>query len=113
MSAEQERNKRENTIEQTISQGTSLFNEENKLFFAGVEGSVPTGARYRIGYSDRDITNNLRLRPTDPFRSEYQSFLGVTVTQPLLKDFGFPATAANYISSGLFTPIPGFFITCR
>src|SRR6185312_2761832 len=51
--------------------------------------------RYRVGYSDRDITNNLRLRPTDPFRSEYQSFFGVTVTQPLLKDFGFPATLAR------------------
>lgn len=93
--AAQEKNERENTIEQTISQGTSLFREENKTFSAGVEGLVPTGARYRIGYSDRDITNNLRLRPTDPFRSEYQSFLGVTVTQPLLKDAGLSSTMAR------------------
>jgi len=94
-SSSQEHNKRENTIEQTISQGTSLFEEDNKLFSAGLEGLVPTGARYRIGWSERDITNNLRLRPTDPFRNEFQAFLGVTVTQPLLKDFGLSATMAR------------------
>ncbi len=95
MSIEREGNKRENTIEQTISQGTAFFEEDNTLFAAGVEGLAPTGGRYRVGWSERDISNNLRIRPTDPFRREFQGFLGVTLTQPLLKDFGLNSTLAR------------------
>lgn len=94
-SYEREANERENTIEQIISQGTTYFEEDNKLFAAGLEGLVPTGARYRMGWSERDLYNNLRVRPTDPLRREFQAFLGLTLTQPLLKDFGFNATLAR------------------
>src|SRR5690606_22256840 len=82
-SGSEEFNRRENTVEQTISQGTSVFQERNKLYSAGVEGFLPTGARYNVGYSVRDLNNNLRVLPTDPFRRQYQSFLGLTLTQPL------------------------------
>lgn len=95
ISAESESNDRENTIEQTISQGTSFFSEENANYAAGLEGLTPTGARYRIGWSGRDIANNLRVRATDPFREQFQTFVGITVTQPLLKDFGLSATLAR------------------
>lgn len=94
-SIEREGNERENTIEQQISQGTAFFNENNNLFAVGVEGISVTGARYRLGWSERDLSNNLRIRPTDPFRSQFQAFLGLTLTQPLLKDFGFSATLAR------------------
>jgi len=94
-SASQEYNNRKNTIEQTISQGTAAFEEKNKLYSAGIEGLAPTGARYNIGYSVRDLNNNLRVLPTDPFRRQYQSFLGVTITQPLLKDAGFSSSMAR------------------
>lgn len=94
-SYEREANERENTIEQIISQGTAYFEEDNKLFAAGLEGLAPTGARYRFGWSERDLNNNLRVRATDPLRREFQAFLGLTLTQPLLKDFGFNATLAR------------------
>jgi outer membrane protein len=94
-SAEREGNERENTIEQQISQGTAFFNENNNLFALGVEGVALTGARYRVGWSERDLNNNLRLRATDPFRRQFQGFLGLTLTQPLLKDFGLNATLAR------------------
>lgn len=94
-SRSEEYNRRENTVEQTISQGTSAFQERNKLYSAGVEGFLPTGARYNAGYSVRDLNNNLRVLPTDPFRRQYQSFLGLTLTQPLLKDAGFSSSLAR------------------
>lgn len=95
VSGTKEYNNRKNTIEQTISQGTSAFEEENKLYSAGVEGLSPTGGRYNFGYSVRDLNNNLRVLPTDPFRRQFQSFLGVTVTQPLLKDAGLTSSLAR------------------
>jgi len=94
-SGAKEYNNRKNTIEQTISQGTTAFEEENKLYSAGIEGLSPTGARYNFGYSVRDLNNNLRVLPTDPFRRQFQSFLGVTVTQPLLKDAGLSSSLAR------------------
>lgn len=94
-SAAKEYNNRKNTVEQTISQGTTAFEEQNKLYSAGLEGFVPTGARYNIGYSVRDLNNNLRVLPTDPYRRQFQSFLGITLTQPLLKDMGFSSSMAR------------------
>lgn len=94
-SIEREGNERENTIEQIISQGTTFFDENNNRFAVGVEGATVTGARYRFGWSERDIHNNLRAgtRNNDLYR--FQAFLGLTLTQPLLKDFGFNATLAR------------------
>jgi len=91
----EEFNQRKNTVEQTISQGTAVFEEKNKLYSAGLEGLTPTGARYNFGYSVRDLNNNLRVLPTDPLLRQFQSFLGVTLTQPLLKDAGFSSSMAH------------------
>src|SRR5664280_519856 len=76
--ASQEYNQRLNTVEQTISQGTTVFQEKNKLYSTGIEGLSPTGARYNIGYSVHDLNNNLRVLPTDPLLRQYETFLGVT-----------------------------------
>jgi outer membrane protein TolC len=94
-SIEREANERENTIEQIISQGTEYFEEDNKLFAAGLEGLAPSGARYRMGWSERILDNNLSSRQLDPRERRFQAFLGLTLTQPLLKDFGFSATLAR------------------
>src|SRR5664280_197742 len=93
--ASQEYNQRLNTVEQTISQGTTVFQEKNKLYSTGIEGLSPTGARYNIGYSVHDLNNNLRVLPTDPLLRQYETFFGVTLTQPLLKDAGLSATLAH------------------
>jgi outer membrane protein TolC len=94
-SASQEYNQRLNTVEQTISQGTTVFQEKNKLYAAGIEGLSPTGATYNIGYSVHDLNNNLRVLPTDPLQRQFESFLGLTVSQPLLKDAGTSSTYAH------------------
>jgi len=88
-SARDEENSRQNTVEQFRNQLTSFFEEENKRYDLGVEGQFFSGARYRLGYSLNDLANNLTNSVvTDPFENEYQSFLGATITQPLLQGGG-------------------------
>jgi outer membrane protein TolC len=41
------------------------------------------------------LNNNLRVLPTDPLKRQFESFLGLTVSQPLLKDVGTASTYAH------------------
>ncbi len=94
-SARREENNRENTVEQFRSQLTSFFEEQNRRYDVGVEGQLQTGARYRFGYSLNDLSNNLTNNVVvDPFQNQYQSFLGATVTQPLLRGGGLAVSQA-------------------
>src|SRR5689334_20737807 len=98
-SASREANKRENTVEQQRSTFSDVFDERNNIYQGGLETLVPTGARVRLGYTLRDLWNNLQTQDNFLFRGatngEFQSFFGVTITQPLLKDAGYPATLAS------------------
>lgn len=93
-------NKRQNTAEQRRSTGVAEFEEDNNIYNGGLESLVPTGARIRLGYTLRDLKNNLQDPPlgtivTNSPSGEYQTFIGLSVTQPLLKNAWFPATMAN------------------
>ena len=93
-------NKRQNTAEQRRSTGVLIFDEENNIYNGGLEALIPTGAKIRLGYTLRDLRNNLQEPPigtivTNTPRSEYQTFAGISLTQPLLKNAWFPATLAN------------------
>jgi outer membrane protein TolC len=93
-------NRRENSAEQRRSSGVAIFEEKNNVYTTGIEGLVPTGARIRFGYTLRDMRNNLQDPPLGTIFTnfpgrEYQSFLGVSLTQPLLKNAWFSATMAN------------------
>jgi outer membrane protein TolC len=93
-------NERENTAEQRRSSGVAVFDEKNHIYNAGLEALVPTGARLRLGYTLRDLRNNLQdPQPgaivTNSPRGEFQTFAGISLTQPLLKNAWFSATLAN------------------
>jgi len=93
-------NKRENTAEQRRSSGVTVFEEKNNIYNAGIDTLIPTGAKIRLGYSLRDLRNNLQDPPlgtivTNSSDGEFQTFAGVNLTQPLLKNAWFPATLAN------------------
>jgi outer membrane protein len=99
-------NRRENTAEQRRSSGVAIFEEKNNVYTSGIEGLVPTGARIRFGYTLHDMRNNLQDPPVGTIFTnfpgrEYQSFLGVSVTQPLLKNAWLSATFANIRLAGL------------
>jgi outer membrane protein TolC len=93
-------NERENTAEQRRSTGEQFFKEKNNIYEGGLESLVPSGARVRLGYTLRNLDNNLQDPPlgvisTNAGRGEYQTFVGLSVTQPLLKNGWYPATMAN------------------
>lgn len=97
-SAVREENNRQNNTQQAASNnGVQVFHELNTLYNTGVNLNVPTGTQVQLGYTLSDLNNNI---PAGLFQaatvgSQWQSFAGVTVTQPLLKNFGFTASMAS------------------
>ena len=92
-SAEHNINDRKNTAEeQSNLGGLSVYNQENNLYSSGLEMLVPTGARVRLGYTLRDLRNN--RQPYYGLDREYESFAGLNLTQPLLKNGGYRVTMA-------------------
>ena len=99
------RTERQNSLEQRNSQsGLGVFKERNSIYEGGIESLVPTGARVRLGYTLRELNNNL---PVSAFSSvqntntEYQTFFGLSLEQPLLKGAWYPANLAAIRVAGL------------
>jgi outer membrane protein len=77
---------RQNTVEEERNQLTDIFEERNEFRDVGIEGLFFSGARYRLGYSESDLRNNLTNGTfRTEFESQYRTFLGAEVTQPLLR----------------------------
>ncbi|NOS71278.1 MAG: TolC family protein [Verrucomicrobia bacterium] len=109
--AQHEENNRRNTAEQASSQtplsilqnDKDVFREKNNIYTGGIESLLPTGTRLQLGYSLRQLENNLQiaralqqnLSLSNLVSPEYQSFVGITLTQPLAKNFGPAYTLAE------------------
>jgi outer membrane protein TolC len=98
-SVERDANKRTNDVQQQAAQaGQPSFDELNTIYDGGLESLMPTGGKIRLGYTLSDLYNNVSGSPFSPtvtnFTRQYETFVGATFTQPLLKDGGFtPALA--------------------
>jgi outer membrane protein TolC len=97
-----EGNKRTNNVEQSAEQsGQGLFQEQNSIYDSGLEQLIPTGGKIRLGYTLSDLDNNVNLSGGFPipannvFTKQYQTFVGATFLQPLLKNGGFTPTLAG------------------
>lgn len=64
--------------------------DQTDTYEAGVSGLVPWGLTYRLG----GTTTNYR-GTFNGYAENWDSFAGVSATQPLLRDFGFGATLAS------------------
>ena len=85
-SAERDENERRNTIEESLSQISPFFDEENISYSAAIEGRLPLGTEYRLGYDLRELSNNLTNRSANaPFDSEYVTFAGIKSYSTALK----------------------------
>jgi outer membrane protein len=86
--------RRENTIEQRASLvGRTNYFERNDTYNGGLEFLTPLGSKFRVGYDLKHLQNALNndLAPN----GEYSATVGITMTQPLLKNFGTGATLAR------------------
>lgn len=87
---------RENTAERLIALGVDDFEETTRVYDLRIEQPLPTGGRLGFGYTLRDIENNLReQRDLEGADREYDGFLGLTFSQPLLKNGGFSVVYAR------------------
>ncbi|HET6487480.1 MAG TPA: TolC family protein [Spirochaetia bacterium] len=74
--------RQQNTSLQQFQQlGQQVYDQKNDAFTVGVGGALPTGATYNLKAS---VT---RLQDTYVEQGQFQSFVGVTANQPLLKGF--------------------------
>ncbi len=77
---------------------SSVFLEQNTLYNAGIENLLGTGTKVRTGYVLRQLNNNIGAPQNNRdllVGNQYSTFLGVNLTQPLLKNFGPTATLAK------------------
>jgi len=59
VSVEHEDSRRENTVEESLSMFTPIFEEEDTAYSVSLEGTLLRGGRYRLGYTLEDLANNL------------------------------------------------------
>ena len=93
-------NDRPNTVEQQRNlSGIPILNENNRTIDTGIEAMTVTGAKVRLGYALNNFRNNLQplggTATTPGDTDEWQSFAGINITQPLLKNGGRAAALAN------------------
>jgi outer membrane protein TolC len=73
-----------------------LFDEENMRFDTAIKGKIPLGTEYEFTVELNSLKNTLNIdRPPSLFYPEYESFAGIRLTQPLLRDFGPEAQLAG------------------
>ena len=73
-----------------------IFEEENYRFKTAIKGKTPLGTEYEFGVELNSLRNTLNIdRPPSLFYPEYESFAGLRLTQPLLKDAGFKVQYAG------------------
>ena len=97
--------RRPNTVEQRRQlSGVPLLAEKNHLYSTSLETLTPLGSRISLTTSVSEFRNNLQQLTTGGFgatgNKETVTFVGVTLTQPLLKDAGKKiATAAIRVAA--------------
>ncbi|MFK5926820.1 MAG: TolC family protein, partial [Desulfuromusa sp.] len=102
-SLERESRDQRNSIEESLSRDlATTYSERNWNFDAAVQTLAPTGGKVKLGYNYNQLSNSLTRSLTDE-ENEYQMYLGVNLTQPLLKNAGAKATKTGIMSADLET----------
>jgi outer membrane protein TolC len=69
-----------------------IFEQRNHVGKLALTNKFATGTQVELGTTFRVLDNTLnRQSPPSLYNPEFESFTGVTITQPLLKDFGLGA----------------------
>jgi len=80
-------------LAQPILTEPQIFEQRNHIAKLALTQKLVTGTMLEFGTTTRVLDNTLNRRlPPSIFSPEWETFTGLTVTQPLLRDFG---TAAN------------------
>jgi len=82
-----------------VSGVPQIYMQDNDKYQASLDGKTPLGTHYTLGLRANQLGNNLNdvlngSMQSGAFSPEYDTFVGVTLTQPLLRDFGPSANLA-------------------
>ena len=106
---------RPNTVQQERSlSGLAEFDQQSQLYSTGVESMIPGGGRVRLGYSLNRLKNNLQgtssiFGTVRPPGSEFVTFTGVSLVQPLLKNaWGAELTPLRVAAQESFIAFQGY-----
>jgi outer membrane protein TolC len=84
------------TISPLLLETPTIFEQRNHVGKLSLVSKLPTGTTFDIGTSLRALDNTLnRSQPPGIFNPEYETFSGLTITQPLLRGFGTKANLAE------------------
>lgn len=106
-----EANRRTNNVQQIVQDNSGLFDERNTIYDSGIESLLPSGGKIRLGYTLSDLNNNINplgsilSTSNNVYTRQYQTFVGATFTQPLLKNAGFTPTLAALRMSAMDSEI--------
>jgi outer membrane protein TolC len=110
-SADREVDIRQNNTEQaSAADNITVLKETNDAYAGGLDTLISTGARIHLGYNLTDLRNNIpliipQINIPVPQGNQWQTFVGVTVSQPLLKNSGPAATMAEIRFAALSSKI--------
>ncbi|MCB1088749.1 MAG: TolC family protein, partial [Verrucomicrobiae bacterium] len=69
--------------------GSRIFEEENVRLESSLDGKLPIGTEWSLVAESDRLKNTLNVvRPPSLYYPEYDTFFGLRLTQPLMKDFG-------------------------
>lgn len=74
-------------VERSLRSG-GVFKERNENYSSGIEMLTPVGTRLRFGATGRQLINNIQRTVIIDLEAEYESQVGFTLEQPLLKGRG-------------------------
>lgn len=85
-----------NTVQQERNLRTGgVFKERNQNYSSAIELQTPLGTRLRLGGTAGQLINNIQRTVFLDLDAEYQTSVGLTVEQPLLKGAGTGAMLAS------------------
>ncbi|MCX8496462.1 MAG: TolC family protein [Akkermansiaceae bacterium] len=83
-------------LAQPILTQPQIFEQRNHTAKVALTQKLVTGTTLEFGTTSRVLDNTLNRRlPPSMFSPEWETFTGLTVTQPLLRDFGIAANTAE------------------
>ena len=84
-------NRRNSTLQSVQLFGSPEYSEDNREYGLGLEGRLPSGGTYRVGYNLKRMANTY----TTDVGDDFESFAGVSAEQPLLRGLTHGAPLAS------------------
>ncbi len=95
-SAEHRESLKKFTVERQVSylsSGIKEYEQKNNTYAGGLEFLAPTGAKVHIGLTVGELHNNIARQYK--VNQEVETFAGISLTQPLMKNAGLAVNMAN------------------